>query len=418
MSDTPSNEPQIKPPVKPWLTIVGIGEDGFDGVAPTGQYLIESAKIILGGARHLDMLPDHIQADQWQWKSPLRDTMSDLESYVGTPICVLATGDPMSYGIGVTLGRAFGFDALSVIPAVGAFSHAAALMGWALQDSDCFSLHGRALSLLNLHLHPDAKLLILSANGDTPTQVARILCENGFDQSTMTALAHLGGDKQQCTAHKAKDWGDTKVEDLNTLAIELIAGPNAKWYSRHASLPDERYRHDGQLTKREMRALTMAHLQPYPGALLWDVGSGCGSIAIEWMRAGGIAIAIESNHARASMIAKNACALGVPGLKVIEGNAPDVLGDLPRPDAIFIGGGMSVPGVIDTCWRALKPQGTFAANAVTLEGEMKLAELHTNWGGELTRLQSSRLQPIGRLQGWKPFMPVTLYHTKKDIFGE
>ena len=413
-----ANSPTNTPANIPWLTIVGIGEDGFDGVAPAGKQLIENAKIILGGARHLEMLPGHIHADQWQWKSPLRDTLTDLESYVGTSICVLATGDPMSYGIGVTLGRKFGTDALTVIPAIGAFSYSAAEMGWALQDADCLTLHGRPLSILNLHLYPNAKLLILSANGSTPTEVATLLCQNGFGESRITALAHLGGSKQQSLTNLAKDWQDLKMADLNTLAIELVAGPDAKWHSRHASLPDEAYLHDGQLTKREMRALTLSNLQPYPGALLWDVGSGCGSIAIEWMRAGGQAIAIESNPVRADMIAKNAATLGVSGLKIIEGKAPDTLTDLIAPDAIFIGGGITNDGVSDACWKALKPQGVFAANAVTLEGEAMLIGLQAKWGGEMSRLQTSRLKPVGRLQGWKPFMPVTLYHIKKDTSGE
>ena len=398
----------------PWLSIVGIGEDGLAGVPAAGRALIDGAEIVLGGQRHLEMLPGDHPAEQWTWKSPLKDTVRDLHDVAGRPVCVLATGDPMSYGIGVTLGREFGHQALTVLPAVGAFSLAAARTGWPLQDVDCLTLHGRPLDLIAPYLRPGARLLVLSEDGATPAQVARYLEDRGFGDSQLSVLCHLGGPKEERVDGLARDWGGRQTADLNTIAVTCVAGAGASWYGR-TGLPDAAFLNDGQLTKREVRAVTLASLAPQPGELLWDVGGGCGSISIEWMRAGGRAIAIENHAERADLIARNAARLGVPQLKVVRGDAPAALDGLPAPQAVFIGGGITADLLAETCWQALAAPGRLVANTVTLSGEEKLHRLWHEWGGEMSRIDVSRLLPVGGQHGWKPFRPVTHYQVwKKD----
>lgn len=401
----------------PWLSIVGIGEDGLDGVAPAARSLVDAAELIVGGARHLAMLPDGHPAERATWKSPLKDTVADIAAWEGRRVCVLATGDPMSYGIGVTLGRAFGGEALTVHPVAGAFSLAAARLGWPLEDVTRLTLHGRPLALLNAHLAPGARLLILSEDGGTPARVAEALVAAGWGDSRLTALGHLGGPEESRTDGTASRWGGARVPDLNTLAVECVAGADTSWWPRIPGLPDGAFRHDGQLTKREVRAATLAALAPAPGALLWDVGAGCGSVAIEWMRAGGRAVAVERSAERRTLIAENAERLGVPELRIVAGTAPAALADIPAgdaaPDAVFLGGGAAGEGLAACCLDALRPGGRFVANAVTLEGERALMDLHVERGGEMTRLAVSRLEPVGPYHGWRPLMPVTQYRWTK-----
>lgn len=401
----------------PWLSIVGIGEDGLSGVAPAPRRLIEEAALLIGGARHLAMIPDDHPAERLTWKSPLADTVADIRAAEGRAVCVLATGDPMSYGIGVTLGREFGRAALSVHPVAGAFSLAAARMGWSLEEVARLTLHGRPLSLLNLYLQPGRRLLILSEDGGTPARVAAVLTEAGFGPSAMTVLAHLGGADESRRAGTAADWppdgASSGAPDLNTIAVDLAPAPEAVWHPTVPGLPDDAFRHDGQLTKREVRAATLAALAPRPGALLWDVGAGCGSIALEWMRAGGRAIAVEREAARRALIAENAERLGTPHLRIADGAAPGALADLPAPDAIFLGGGLTDDDTISKCFAALRPGGRFVANAVTLEGEARLAALMAERGGAMTRIAVSRLAGIGPYHGWRPLMPVTQYGLTK-----
>lgn len=403
---------------KPWLSIVGIGEDGLAGVPAIGRALIDGAKTLVGGARHLAMIPDSHPAQRMTWRVPLKDTVADIAVLEGSPVCVLATGDPMSYGIGVTLGRAFGPEALTVLPAVGAFSLAAARLGWPLEDVQRLTLHGRPLSLMSLFLYPGARLMILSENGETPSAVAGVLREAGFGPSRVTVLEHMGGDKERVLSDTADAWTDGRTADLNTVCIDCRPGPAARFLPRVPGLPDEAFHHDGQMTKRVVRAATLSALMPHPGALLWDVGAGCGSVAIEWMRAGGAAVAVEKNTARCRMMAGNAAALGVPNLEIVEGAAPDALAGLSRPDAVFIGGHVSAPDLAERCWDALKPGGRLVANAVTVESESRLAGLHATWGGSMSRIAVSRLTEVGPYHGWKPFMPVTQYAVSKGWESE
>jgi len=338
------------------------------------------------------------KAERLVWVSPFADNIAKLNDVQDRRVCVLASGDPQWFGVGVTLRRHF--PEITTIPHPGAFSLAASRMGWALQDCLCLTIHGRPLEALALHLFSGAKLLVLSEDAASPAKVAALLTAKGWRYG-LTVLEHLGGPQERI--HDQLD----QAADLNTLAIELQSGPAL---SRLAGLPDETFAHDGQLTKREVRAVTLASLSPWPGAVLWDVGAGCGSIAIEWARTGGKAVAIEHNPKRLEMIARNAAELGVPqSLSIIAGKAPSALEGQEAPDAIFIGGGLTSPGLLERCWSALKPGGRLVANAVTVEGEATLFAWQAAQGGEMSRIAISRLGKTGRFQSWHPFMPVTHY---------
>lgn len=390
-----------------WIDIVGIGEDGLAGLGPAARALVDAAEVLVGGDRHLEMVPDGHPAERVRWGKPFDDSYAAIERHAGRRVVVLTTGDPMYYGAGAVLSRRMPEALRSVVPAPGAFSLAAARMRWPLQDVACLSLHGKPAERLYLHLYPGARLLILSDSGNTPAQVAGMLTARGYGGSRVTALEHMGGQREARREALAREWGDGPVAALNTVAVECVAAPGAPALSRLAGLPDDAFEHDGKMTKREIRAATLAALAPLPGQLLWDVGVGCGSVAIEWMRAGGRAVGIEDNPARAAMAARNALSLGVPELRLVQGKAPAALDGLDAPDAVFVGGGIGTPGLFEACWEALPPGGRFVANTVTIEGEAALAGFHADHGGEMTRLAVSRLSPVARLHGWKPLMQVT-----------
>lgn len=401
----------------PWLSVVGLGEDGLGVLPPAVRLLVDEAEVLIGGERHLAMVPETHSARRMTWRSPLRDTIADIRALEGKRVCVLATGDPMSYGIGVTLGREFGREALTIIPAPGAFTLAAARLGWALEQVTRLTVHGRPLDLVARPLQPGARLLILSEDGSTPAALAKLLIERGYGPSEMTVFEHMGAPNESQVTEIAQNWGDRIVRDLNTVAVRCVPAEDTLPLSLVPGLPDESFLHDGQLTKREVRAATLAVLGPRPGALLWDVGAGNGSIAIEWMRAGGRAIGIEPVAERRDRAARNAAVLGVPDLRLVAGHAPDALDGLPVPDAIFVGGGTSAEGLLDFCWNALPPGGVLVANAVTLESETRLARFYDRHGGEMVRIAVSRLEAVGPYHGWRPLMPVTQFSLRKP-FGK
>lgn len=391
-----------------WLTVVGIGDDGLDGLAPATRALIEGAEAYIGGERHLAMLPDDGR-EKLVWPSPLLAVIDQIAARRGRRLCVLATGDPMCYGIGVTLARRIPLDEMTIIPAPSAFSLACARLGWPLAEVDMLTLHGRPVDLVQPLIQPGARLMALSDSGGTPAAVAHLLLARGYGDSPVTVLEHMGGPQERVVTAPAAEWIGRRAADFNTIAVECIAGPDAEHLPRVAGLPDHAFVHDGQMTKREIRAATLAALGPTAGARLWDVGAGCGSVAVEWMRAarGASAVAVERNPARCAMIAQNALALGVPGLHIVEGILPGALDGLDRPDAVFIGGGITVAGVAEACWAALGPRGRLVANAVTVGGEARLAALQADLGGALTRIAVSRAEPVGPHLGWKPTMAVT-----------
>ncbi|WP_417428620.1 precorrin-6y C5,15-methyltransferase (decarboxylating) subunit CbiE [Kiloniella sp.] len=405
-----------------WLTVLGIGEEGLDSLTPVARRLLDQAKVLVGGERHLAMLGEDPR-EQIVWGSPFSTMVEKILDRRGEDICILASGDPMCFGVGATFSKRIPVDEMRVVPGISSYSLACSRLGWAMMDVDMLTLHGRPLSLLHPHVQPGAQLLMLSENGTTPAEVASLLTDRGFGDSKITVLEHMGGEKEQVLDGVAHCWSYPACADLNTIAVECIATHRAEVLPTVPGLPDDAFVHDGQLTKKIVRSSTLSALMPMAGQVLWDLGAGCGSISIEWMRAarGTKAVAIERDQDRLSSIAANAQALGTPFLSIKEGELLSVLGDLmkeeQRPDAIFVGGGATSEGLFDICWKALKPGGRFVANVVTLEGEMKLFEWHKKVGGELNRISISQASPIGPYHGWRAAMPVTQFAVTKRYDG-
>ncbi len=392
-----------------WLSIVGIGESGLVELSPSARGLYDRATIIVGGHRHLAMLDPNDRRDRIVWTSPLEDSIESILQHRGKLVCVLASGDPLCYGIGVTLLRYVSIDEINIIPAPSTFSLVCARLGWSSTAVETLSLCGRSPDFLAIILAPNAKLILLSAGADTPQIVADLLTQHGYGDSRMTVLEHIGGERERSISGIARSWSKPDLAALNAIAIECVISPNTTPLNRLPGLPDNAYHHDGQLTKREVRAITLAALAPMPGELLWDVGAGCGSIGIEWLRSHPScrAMAIEQHSHRLAFITDNMAALGTPHLQLIQGKAPAALADLPTPDAIFIGGGTTSDGLLDTCWGALRSGGRLVANAVTVESELQLLQWHRQVGGELSRIAIQRTQSIGNFLGWKPLIPIT-----------
>jgi precorrin-6Y C5,15-methyltransferase (decarboxylating) len=399
-----------------WINVVGVGEDGLDGLAPKTRQLVETAEVLVGGKRHLAKAPKG-KATRIDWKEGFESAFDRIAASKNRRVVVLASGDPLHFGIGARLIERFGGSAVAIIPAPGAFSLAAARMGWSIPDTDCFTVHGRPPEGAILHLAPGRRLLILGEDGKTPAKLAALLSRQGYGESRITVLERLGGVDENRIEGVARDWKHKKAADLSTIAVECMAGPGARVFSRAPGLPEEAFEHDGQITKREVRAATLARLAPLPGQALWDVGSGSGAVAIEWLRAerGTAAVALERDRKRAARIERNAQNLGVPHLKVVAGEAPAALEKLsPAPDAVFVGGGVASPGVLETCWRRLSPGGRLVANAVTLEAEQSLLNFRAAHGGEFIRIAVSRARPVGRLDALAPLMDVMQLALVKD----
>lgn len=403
---------------KHWLTVIGIGEDGVLGLSAAARSLIDKADILVGGDRHLAMLPELTEEQQSRivWASPIESTIQQIINLRGKSVCVLASGDPLWFGIGTTLLKRIPIEEIAIIPSPSTFSLICARLGWSLNEVETLSLCGRPASLLQSYIYPNAKLLILSSGKETPQIVANMLCDHHFSNSKITVLEHLNGTKERIISTIANQIQNfPEFADLNAIAVECIPNPEAKIRSRMVGLPDDAFHHDGQLTKREVRAVTLSTLAPNAGELLWDVGAGCGSIGIEWMRSHHRCQAIAIEKSRTHFIAENAIALGTPNLKIIEGKAPEVLQDLPTPDAIFIGGGTTGQDLFEACWEKLRSQGRLVANVVTLEGEQKLFQWQQKYGGTLTQISISRAEAIGSFLGWKPMRPVTQWQVIKSF---
>jgi precorrin-6B C5,15-methyltransferase / cobalt-precorrin-6B C5,C15-methyltransferase len=398
-----------------WLYIIGIGEDGWDGLTAKSQHSIKTAQHIVGSARTLAMLPA-TKATLHEWPQPFSAVVDQLKPLQGQPTVILATGDPMNYGVARKLLEFIPKTEVSITPHLSAFSLAASRMGWSLPDCDCFTIHGRPASNVEVFIQPRAKLLILTQDKTSVAEVCRRLIARGFENSVVTVLENLNGPKERITTFKVNAVPNVNWSPLNTLAIECKASPDAKIWSRVAGLPEEAFVHDGKITKREVRAATLAALAPCPDQVLWDVGAGSGSVGIEWMRStrGCGAIAIEPLADRRAMIATNADQLGTPRLKIVEGMAPEALENLPPPDAVFIGGGIDDAGVFEACWAVLRDQGNLVANAVTLEGERKLITLQEQHGGDLVRMDISTLTHVGALRAMRPRMSVLQWRIKKS----
>ena len=400
-----------------WLSIIGIGEDGIDGLSAAARGLIGAAEIVYGGRRHLGLAAPLIRGAARPWPSPFDGAADEVLAHRGRQICVLASGDPFHYGVGPLLASRIDPREMIALPAPSAFSLAAARLGWSLPQTTLLSVHGRAPDLIRPHLQPGARILALTSDGDGPATLARLLTDLGFGESPLVVLEALGGPRERIRSTRAAAFDFGAVDSLNTMAIEVDAAPGARIIARAAGLADSLFEHDGQITKREIRAITLSSLAPRRGELLWDIGAGAGSVAIEWMLADPPlmrAIAVEQRADRAARIRRNAVALGVPQLEIVEGPAPAALAGLAPPDAIFVGGGAGEPGVLDTAIAVLRPGGRLVVNAVTLATEALLIGHRAALGGELTRIAVARAGPIGDRTGWHPAMPVTQWAWTKS----
>jgi len=394
----------------PWLTVVGIGEDGFRGLGQAARRAVRQARVVFGSPRQLALLPSCFSGAQQRhaWSSPF--SLQPVLSMRGSAVCVLASGDPMLFGVGASLAKQLDAGEMHVLPAPSSCSLAVARMGWALQDVAVISLLARPLAIINAHLQPAARMLVLSNDGSSPAQICALLQAQGFGASRISVLEHLGAPHERRIDSVAKSWRGDAVSALNIVTIECIADADTQPLPLSCGLPDSAFRNDGQLTKRDVRAMTLARLAPRAGELLWDVGAGCGSVGIEWMRAHPRCrgIAIEADEKRQQFIEHNRDALGVPSLHLVKGQAPQALLDLEAPDAIFIGGGVTDDAVLDTCWQRLKPGGRLVANAVTVQSEMLLFNWRQRVGGELTRVAISQAQPLGDFDTWRGALPITI----------
>lgn len=385
------------------VEVVGIGADGWDGLPPATRADVLAADVVLGGERHLASLPEVAGQRRVPWPSPLRDRLPGLLTDLdGRRVVVLASGDPLVFGIGSTLVDLLGADRVAITPALSSVALARAWLGWPAEGVVVLRDH-RAVPR---HLAPGRRILVLSADGTTPGVVADVLRRNGFGRTVMTVLADLGAPTEAVSSTVADEWTAAAAPPLHVLALECVGTTT---HGLLAGLPDDAFEHDGQLTKRDLRASALARLAPQPGQLLWDVGAGAGSVAIEWLRADPTcrAIAVERDEDRAARIERNALALGTPTLRVVVGSAPDALRDLPTPDAVFVGGGVGTPGLLDVCWAALAPGGRLVAHSVTVESETALAVAHSAYGGELTRHHVERVDVLGSFRGWAPARAVT-----------
>jgi precorrin-6Y C5,15-methyltransferase (decarboxylating) len=397
----------------PDVSVVGIGADGWAGLSGAAQTLVLSADVLFGSGRQLSLIPASYTGERVPWPTPLMPALPGLlDAHRGRRACVLASGDPMHHGIGPAILRILGPDQVTVLPHASSMSLACARLGWAMEEVEVVGLVGRPVEHLHPYITPGRRLLILGAAAAT---VAGTLSSRGYGTSRLTVLEQLGGpDERVVRGTAASAW--SAGDPLTIVAVECAGAASVPAVP---GLPDDAYVHDGQLTKREVRAIALARLAPTPGQLLWDVGAGAGSIAIEWMRVHRScrAVAVEADPSRAARVHANALALGVPNLSIVEGRAPAALAGLPRPDAIFIGGGLTEPGMVEACWAALTPGARLVANAVTLESEAVLAAWHAKVGGDLTRIEVSRAGAVGGFTAWRPALPVVQWTAVRPLTG-
>ncbi len=398
-----------------WLSIVGIGEDGLDGLSPAARRLIAEASLVVGGQRHLALVADAVRGERLAWPSPPKAAFPAILARRGGAVCVVASGDPFFYGIGSLLAEHVPPEEMICLPAASSFGLAASRLGWAVQDCALVTLHGRMLERIIPHLRPRARVLALSWDGTTPARLAALLTARGLGETRMIVCEAMGGPRERLRPAQAGAFFLDAIDPLNLVALEVADAPGARFIPCVAGLPDHWFEHDGQMTKQDIRAITLAALAPNQGELLWDIGAGSGSVGIEWMLSSPAnqAIAIERNAVRAARIARNAASLGVPGLEIVEGSAPEALAELPTPNAVFIGGGATSPGTIDIAWAALRAGGRLVINGVTIETHAELIRRFTSIGGALKTIQIAHADPVGGFHGMRPSMPVTQWAVTK-----
>lgn len=403
----------------PRIPVVGIGADGWAGLPETSRSALRECAVILGSDRQLALLPAEIGAHRRPWPTPLVPALPGLLAELrGTRLGVLASGDPMFYGIGTTLIRLLGPDALRVLPQPSSVSLACARLGWPLPEVSTVSAVGRPVHRILPELIDGRRILVLSADAATPAEVVALLRSHGFGSSRVTVLEQLGGPAERVVSGLAAEWREPPGDPLNIVAVAVAGEPGQPRLTRLPGLPDSAYAGDGQLTKSEIRALTLAALAPGPGETLWDIGGGSGSIAIEWCRTHPAcrAVIFEILDRRRDQITENAFALGVPEIEVRGEAVAELTGDTVRgdPDAIFLGGGLTTPGLFDLCWSRLPAGGRLVANAVTAESEALLTSWAGSYGGGLRRFQIYRGEPLGRFSTWRPQLPVTQWSVVKS----
>lgn len=406
-------------PAETPIAVVGIGADGWGGLGEVSREAVADAEVLFGSGRQLGLVPDEVaRPRRVSWPSPLLPALPELlAAHRGSRVCVLASGDPMFYGIGVTLAKLLGPRALRVLPQPSSASLACARLGWNLAETPVVSVVGRPLGTVLPDLAGDRRILILTPDETTPARLAELLARNGFGPSRLTVLEQLGGPAERAASGIAESWAEPPGDPLNIVAVDCAADPAAPRLTRTPGLPDAVYGGDGQLTKAEVRALALSALAPAPGELLWDVGGGSGTIAIEWCRTHPAcrAVSFERSESRRRQITENAAALGVPGIDVrgeVLGELRDT--DLPAPDAIFLGGGLTQPRLFETCWARVRSGGRLVADAVTVESEALLVRWAARHGGALRKIQIQRAEPLGGFTAWRPQLPVTQWSVTKN----
>jgi precorrin-6Y C5,15-methyltransferase (decarboxylating) len=390
------------------IVVVGIGADGMAGLPMASRLELARATVIYGSKRQLDLLDDSIPARRREWPSPLLPALRTLLHDADGDVHVVASGDPLLYGLGNPLIRLYGPDAVAVLPHVSSVTLACARVGWAVQDTEIISL---VTAPPHTAVRRGGQAVVLSRDAESPAALAQLLADTGRANSELTILEQLGGPGERRRSATAREWTSRPPQDvdpLNVMAVRYL--PDER---RYGTLPDDALVHDGQLTKQSIRAVTMAALAPRPGERLWDVGAGSGSVAIEWCRSGSgcTATAFELHEERRRRIVENAVAHGVQVEEMFD--APETFDHTPPPDAIFIGGGLTKPGLLEACWAKLPVGGRLVANVVTVESEAVVAQWYARVGGELRRFQHFRGEPVGGFTGWRPAMPITQWSVTK-----
>ncbi len=391
------------------IIVVGVGADGLVGLAPSSLAELRKAAVIFGSRRQLDLLDDSVRGERRVWPSPMLPALHTLLDGVEGDVHVVASGDPLLHGIGNTLIRLYGPDRVAVLPHVSSVTLACSRVGWAVQDTEVISL---VTGQPHAAVRTGGQAVVMSRDGASPATLARLLTDGGRGDSEITVLEQLGGPGERRRSATAREWATrppADVDDLNVIAVRYL--PDDR---RFAVLPDDAYEHDGQITKQTIRAVTLAVLAPRPGELLWDVGAGAGSIAVEWCRSspGCTAVAFERDEKRSVSLRSNVDSFGV---RVdIRGAAPEAFDGAPQPAAIFIGGGLTQPGLLDACYERLPPGGRLVANVVTAESEALLTHWYSRLGGELRRFQHYHGEALGKFTGWRPAMPVTQWAVTKQ----
>ena len=401
------------------IDVVGIGADGWEGLARSARTLVLEADVLLGDARQLALVAAVPGQERRAWPTPLRTGLPGLlERHTGRRLVALASGDPLVAGIGVTLVELLGAAAVRVHPAVSSVALARARMGWDAATVDVVRILSPTATELRSRLAPGHRLVALSRDADSPAAIASLLVEAGFSASVVTVFGDLGSPAESRREAPATAGVDDPPR-LNLVCVQCVADRAFETYSAVPGLPDEAYEHDGQLSKRIVRAAALAHLRPARGELLWDLGAGAGSVSIEWCRAAvdARAIAVERDPERAARIGRNADRLGASGIQTVSGISADALTWLPRPDAVFVGGGASAD-LLHTSLDRLKPGGRLVAHAVTVETEALLLDRHARFGGDVSRIAVDHLNPIGRFRGWEPARPVVQWSLVKDAGDE